>query len=159
MTNWIKSAVKCTLDNHIYKLDGRLHCHLSEAADCQFEMIIKCVTCLTRETRRRHSLIVSVRRSSQHSETRITHGVPDNTVCRVRPSRIPAVIMNNNADNASTYALSVINARQTPGVENSLFLRRVSVYRHDLDVEVPLRPFYDNGKRVRVPRTNNFLRD
>jgi len=69
--------------DHIHKLDGRFHCHLSETADCQFEMIIKHVTCLTRETRRRHSLIVSVRRSSQHSETRITYGVLDVTA---RPS-------------------------------------------------------------------------
>lgn len=96
-------------------------------------MIIKCVTCLTGETRRRHSLIVSVR-SSQHSEIRIIYGVLNVTVCRVYPSRIPSVIMNNNADNASTspYALSVINARQTPGVKNSLFLRCISMFQYDL---------------------------
>lgn len=124
-------------------------------------MIIKHVTCLTRETRHTHSLIVSVRSSSQHSETRITYGILGVTVCRVHPSRISPVIINNNADNASTssYALSVINARQTPGVENSFFLRCISVYHCILDVETPLRPFYDTGKRVGIPCTNNFLRD
>lgn len=120
-------------------------------------MIIKHVTCLTRETRHTHSLIVSVK-SWPHSETRIIYGILGVTVCRVHPSRISPVIINNNADNASTssYALSVINARQTPGVENSFFLRCISVYHCILDVKMPLRPFLRHWQACRDPLYKQF---
>lgn len=55
--------------NHTRKLNDRLHRHSSKNADCQSEMVTKRVTCPASETRRRHSLIVSVERTSRHSET------------------------------------------------------------------------------------------
>lgn len=86
---------------------------------------------------------------------RITYGHPGRYGLSRTSFQDPSAAMNNNVDNASTsYALYVINARQTPEVETCFFYTMrlrvcACVCICDLDLvwgRVVLRPFYDTDE-------------